>query len=297
MIGRGKRKEIFKIEVEYNMLSRKQTWRKIRSKTDEALFKFCDDKRDEIFLSEESDVPNNCDVNDTTSHDTNTASCTPSPIKKLRSALSMGDLSKALRRNEDSRNLRFSSKVHVCLIPTRQDLNSVSKDVFWNTDDYQAFKREAVDELRTYLQLKGITAKEAIQALYQPQPEEFSFLNVNTSEHTESGMTRSDSSPAVMEMANSSSPSASSQSATTNITESNGNDMMEINEEDCCSGNAIDEYSEDTGYSNFDSDIKLGFKTDLDMNKELGAIKTPARQGGGSSGAWAVQWQAPMPAT
>ena len=210
----------------------------------------------------------------------------------------MGDLSKALRRNEDSRNLRFSSKVHVCLIPTRQDLNSVAKDVFWHTDDYQTFKREAVDELRTYLQLKGITAKEAIQALYQPQPEEYSFLrslHVSTSEGAENGMTRSDSSPAVMEMASPSSP----YQKTAEVNEYS--DKMDTDNDNCNSSSAVNDSDEmntvDTSCdASGDDDIKLGFKTDLDMNKELGAIKTPARQGGSNTGAWAVQWQAPMPA-
>jgi len=230
-----------------------------------------------------------------TTLNTNTSS---GPMKKLRSALSMGDLSKALRRNEDSRNLRFSSKVHVCLIPTRQDLDSVAKDVFWHSDDYQTFKREAVDELRTYLQMKGITAKEAIQALYQPQPEEYSFLrslHVNTSDGTENGMIRSDSSPAVMEIATPSSPSTSQYQTTADLNECNDKmDTDDVNSTLYDSGVMYtDESNED---AHVGDDIKLGFKTDLDMNKELGAIKTPARQGGSNTGAWAVQWQAPMPA-
>lgn len=261
------------------MLSRKQTWRKLRSKSGEAIFKFCDGSEDSVASESNSEGTSNMKIDsDDIANCSNSDSCSNSngqpktPIKKLRSALSMGDLSKALRRSEDARNLRFSSKVHVCLIPTRQDLFSVAKDVFWHSDDYQTFKREAVDELRAYLQLKGITAKEAIQALYQPQPEEYSYLrnlSVNRENNEiETSLPRTGSSPAIMENAS---------AASTNAT-SDSNCMEACEGGDSCG-----------------DDIKLGFKTDLDMNKELGTIKTPARQGGANSGAWAVQWQAPVP--
>lgn len=305
-----------KIEIQNQyMLSRKQTWRKIRSKSGEAIFTFCDKAAVDVvdFDSVLNDEANSREGTGSPTSTAATGAVTPSPIKKLRSALSMGDLSKALRRNEDSRNLRFSSKVHVCLIPTRQDLFSVAKDVFWHSDDYQTFKREAVDELRTYLQLKGITAKEAIQALYQPQPEEFSFLrslHVNN-DTAENGLSRSDSSPAVMEMASSSNMADTSSTSSSHLhmnadTNACEDDSMELsvsddlNSGDVNESNLVDPNNNNKSSNNNtisqSNDIKLGFKTDLDMNKELGTIKTPARQGGANSGAWAVQWQAPMSA-
>lgn len=261
------------------MLSRKQTWRKIRSKSGETIFKFCDNGGigEDGFSKLNDENPQKS----RSSEDSVTLNGSK-PIKKLRSAMSMGDLSKSLRRAEDIRNLRFSSKVHVCLIPTRQDLFSVAKEVFWATEDYQAFKREAVDELRAYLQLKGITAKEAIQALYQPQPEEFSLLrSLNVNKPSDSVSNGDGSCHNVLEASDQPSPKKSSASSSPpSIAVGSGeynSSKMEIDE---------GEDSKD--------EIKLGFKTDLDMNKELGAMKTPAHQGG-NAGAWAVQWQAPAP--
>lgn len=278
------------------MLSRKQTWRKTRSETGKPIFKFCDkigsDVEEEGMVESISDP----DIQDHSSGGGSTVFDSFDCKKgvggtgmKLRSALSMGDLSKSLRRAEDERNLRFSSTVHVCLIPTREDLSTTSQEVFWNTEDYQMFKKEAVDELRAYLQLKGITAKEAIQALYQPQPEELSSLRTL---HVNSPDQREGAGDVDVDFDTRDVPSASGFKQRPNPP----SEAVEVVRKSHSP-------TEEGGYSSTASDssldgsesgenIQLGFKTDLDMNKELGAIKTPARNGG-QSGAWAVQWQAP----
>jgi hypothetical protein len=94
---------------------------------------------------------------------------------KLRSALSSSNLmsmSERAKRPKDTRTLRFSSTVHVCLIHCRADLRHLFGDLYWKSEDYGQFKNEAVHELRLYLTANGITAKEAIFQLYQPQDAE-----------------------------------------------------------------------------------------------------------------------------
>merc|ERR1711998_15420 len=277
------------------MGSRRQTWRKTQSYTGETIFNFCDKGGAEITNEgvDKFTAPKTIG-DDSVVLDNHRSGTGAGAGKKLRSALSTGDLSKSLRQ---STGIKFSQQVHVCLIPTREDLSSVSQDVFWNAEDYQIFKREAVDELRTYLQLKGITAKEAIQALYQPQPEEFSFLrslHVNN-DTAENGLSRSDSSPAVMEMASSSNMADTSSTSSSHLhmnADANAceDDSMELsvsddlNSGDVNESNIVDPNNNNKSSNNNtisqSNDIKLGFKTDLDMNKELGTIKTPARQGG-----------------
>ena len=149
------------------MLSRKQIWRKIKSKSNN--IGFCSERfsntlffGDDIFLESSASI----EIND------NPRSLPNSSPAKLKSALSLGDFSKALRATDD-RILRFSSKVQVCLIPTRKDLMELGIDhIFWKSDDYGVFKKEAVDELRAFLTKRGITAKEAIKQLYQPSAQD-----------------------------------------------------------------------------------------------------------------------------
>lgn len=64
--------------------------------------------------------------------------------------------------------VRFSSTVFVLLIPNRQEISSYSGSLYWGDANYATFKKEAVDEIRAVLAAKKMTAKEAIQFLYQP---------------------------------------------------------------------------------------------------------------------------------
>ncbi len=92
-------------------------------------------------------------------------------LPRLRSALSMGDLQSALRPNDKKRHMRFSNTVHVCLVPTRDELRNLLDDLYFRSDDFVNFKQEAIVELREVLTKLGITSKQAIQLMYQPQQE------------------------------------------------------------------------------------------------------------------------------
>ena len=89
---------------------------------------------------------------------------------KLRSALSMADLRSAYCEQEKKRrHTRFSSTVHVCLVPTRTEISNIFDDLYFRPEDFSTFKREAVAELREVLTRLGITSKEAIKLMYQPE--------------------------------------------------------------------------------------------------------------------------------
>ena len=151
------------------MLSRKQLWRKTRSSSTVK-------REDQKSLLTAPDLAKLAPINDGSaindSYDTNAKALLP---KKLRSALNLVNLlseSDKAMRPKDTRTMRFSSTVHICLIPSRTELKVVIDELFWRSEDYGIFKGDAVNELRTYLTAHGITAKEAIFKLYQPHEEE-----------------------------------------------------------------------------------------------------------------------------
>ena len=85
----------------------------------------------------------------------------------------MADLRSAYQEQEKKkRHMRFSSTVHVCLVPTRMEMNNIFDDLYFRPEDFSTFKREAVTELREVLTRLGITSKQAIKLMYQPEVEE-----------------------------------------------------------------------------------------------------------------------------
>lgn len=113
----------------------------------------------------------------------------------LSTVLTMTEKEKLLR-TKDIRILRFSSTVHVCLIPSRIDLKPNLIDLYWKSEDYIQFKLEAVYELRAALTLHKITAKEAINLLYQPKENDrLSYDNLTNSptQSSQAGLIRNNS--------------------------------------------------------------------------------------------------------
>ena len=93
--------------------------------------------------------------------------------KKLRSALSMAELRSVYKEGEKSkRTMRFSSTVHVCLVPTRDELRTIFDELYFRAEDFANFKKDAVMELRELLTRLGISSKEAIRLMYQPNVDE-----------------------------------------------------------------------------------------------------------------------------
>ena len=72
------------------------------------------------------------------------------------------------------RNVSFNSIVRVCLVPSRREYASMTTELYWGHEDYTHFKQDAVSELRDYWRLHQTSVKEAIAALYQPQPRDTS---------------------------------------------------------------------------------------------------------------------------
>ena len=67
---------------------------------------------------------------------------------------------------------RFSNKIGVILIPTRHEFHEAKLDIWESPDNFERFKKSAIQELRAFMQDKNCSAKEAMVALYQPQGEE-----------------------------------------------------------------------------------------------------------------------------
>lgn len=104
-----------------------------------------------------------------------TISSSPTPsspiVFRLKSALSSSNLLGMLQRQiRDERQMRFSSTVHVLLIPSRAELLASFEKIYWLHEDYSYFKREAVKEIKEAARVNNIPAKAAMTLLYQPDP-------------------------------------------------------------------------------------------------------------------------------
>jgi hypothetical protein len=253
------------------MLSRKQLWRKTRSSATVR----------ERNVSKVPDV--STDLLATESQSTKVSATSQSDFpKKLRSALNLINLlseSDKARRPKDTRTMRFSSTVHICLIPSRTELKPLVPELFWKCDDYGIFKSDAVNELRNYLTANGITAKEAIFRLYQPHEDERKQWSKDYIIGEKDGDTDRDES------------SQSSASTTADSEDQEGAETVYNSDDD-------DEptYGDDIeGLNRFS-----GLKTDIELNaatkQRAGSItkmptKTPAGANSDNQHVWAVTWK------
>jgi len=158
------------------MLSRKQQWRHTRVPAHRADAKDVDGVYDSVDDDEGGDVARDSMPSSSLAAG-HFGGSSGAPPKKLRSALNLyamlTEAEKASNpRPKDTRSMRFSSTVHICLIPSREELRQQVLELFWKPEDYVTFKQDAVHELRVFLTANGITAKEAIFQLYQPHDHE-----------------------------------------------------------------------------------------------------------------------------
>ena len=63
--------------------------------------------------------------------------------------------------------VRFSTCVHVILIPSREEIEHTA-ELYWSLDDINSFRQKAMAELLAYAALKSLSYEEAREALYQP---------------------------------------------------------------------------------------------------------------------------------
>ena len=97
------------------------------------------------------------------------------PTEKLRSAIRSPERTSNCTVNiekGETRNAKFSSTVHICLVLSRAEMKPLMSDLFWKAEEYGRFKNDAINELRAHLTANGITAKEAIFEMYQPHDHE-----------------------------------------------------------------------------------------------------------------------------
>ena len=65
------------------------------------------------------------------------------------------------------RKVKFYKIVDVILIPSRNEYNYLSHDLWYNSYELDKFKNEALLEIKAYSYLKHITLKEAYLKIYQ----------------------------------------------------------------------------------------------------------------------------------
>lgn len=159
------------------MLTKKQLWRRINSSKSfqhrhesttqenkqQQPHHHHQEKRnkDELINEQDNNIPFIHPFNTSNSHSSQ------SPIK-LKSALSSGNLLELNKKLKISRILRFSATVHVLLIPSRLEIISHCINIYYITDDYLTFKRDAVQEIRDIAKKYNVSIKVAMNFLYQP---------------------------------------------------------------------------------------------------------------------------------
>lgn len=134
------------------MLSKKQIWRKTQSRS--------------YFLpySIYSDV----------SKDDDTMTSMNTSVSDLSLAQSSNSYSSSSqyydcdeRRRKIKKGVRFSNYVKVCVVPTREELLPFSSEIFWKTEDCEAFKLDAFREIKSCTEQYSCSVKEAVIILYQ----------------------------------------------------------------------------------------------------------------------------------
>lgn len=264
------------------MLSRKQIWRKTRSNAVVAR------PRDE---SSPADGQANIIESKSESEQNSISVQKPGTPKRLRSALNLANLlseSDKARRPKDNRTMRFSSTVHICLIPSRSELRSLVDELYWRAEDYVTFKSDAVCELRIYLTANGITAREAIFKLYQPHDEERRlWTKCSESNGVEKGDKDSETDK-----------EESSHNSDTTIGEEEEQDGL---------GNYNSDEDDEPTYGNDTEGLNRfsGLKTDIELNAQTkersGSLtKMPTKTPAGGANAdnqhvWAVNWKPKAP--
>lgn len=264
------------------MLSRKQIWRKTRSNSAAARPRDGNPSVDDLANISESKSDSEQNL---------VSGTEPSGPKRLRSALNLTNMlseSDKARRPKDNRTMRFSSTVHICLIPSRSELRTLVAELFWRAEDYVTFKSDAVGELRVYLTANGITAREAIFKLYQPHDEERrQWTKCYESSREDRGEKDSETDK----------EESSNNSETTTGDEEEQEGLENYNSDD------DDEptYGNDTeGLNRFS-----GLKTDIELNAQtkdrsgsLTKMPTKTPSGGANSDnqhVWAVKWKPKAP--
>ena len=118
------------------MLSRKQLWRRVSSA------KCMSSQYHTIY----------CDYDDSKSSITCSSNSTSSIFSSMESLHSYEN-SDSISNHKRSDNLprgctvSFSSKFEVCTIPTREELQYLHCEMYWNIEDVQLFKDEAYSEI------------------------------------------------------------------------------------------------------------------------------------------------------
>lgn len=143
------------------MLSESQAWRKLRSRSgnrhrirhDVEYKKYLTSKNGGSFCAHST---------------TSICPTSGSPASLLTDPIKQAQHQQQSQPTEPAHKVRFNPVVRVCLVPCRTDFRGDFDLLFWEKEDYQAFKEDALQELRAHWMKHNTSVKEAIFALYQP---------------------------------------------------------------------------------------------------------------------------------
>ena len=73
-----------------------------------------------------------------------------------------------LNRSVSKKRVQFSNTVHVVLIPSRKEFDSIKDDLWLSRDEIEMIKFDAYTEMKEFVERNSSTVKEAMLHLYQP---------------------------------------------------------------------------------------------------------------------------------
>ena len=72
------------------------------------------------------------------------------------------------------KSVRFCPYVNIVQISTRNETRSLFRHLYWSSNNYDDFMKEAFAELTVFINKTGLTAQEARRELYQPESTQLS---------------------------------------------------------------------------------------------------------------------------
>ena len=103
----------------------------------------------------------------TCSSNSTSSTLSRSSLESIHSQTSDSTSSQKLSSNQSrGRSVSFSSTLEVCTIPTREELQHLHCEMYWNIEDVQLFKDEAYSEIFIFAEKNQCTLKESLNKLY-----------------------------------------------------------------------------------------------------------------------------------
>mgnify|MGYP001132904145 CR=1 FL=1 len=71
------------------------------------------------------------------------------------------------KKVQNNKKVQINTKVNVILIPSKEEMNAYSDELWYKYDQYEQYKNEALMEIKCYAAVKNISIEEAYYTIYK----------------------------------------------------------------------------------------------------------------------------------